>query len=166
MKHCIMQGIHSTAFVPKTSGCTGTCLHPKNSRPSFSVIISNIFISRFLLSSSCGIKNIPTPYSLSPPISKPKDFVTFLKNLCEICNKIPTPSPVFPSASLPALCSRFSTIFKAFSTVAWLFTPLILTTAPIPQLSCSKRGLYSPSSFAFLNNSFWLMIFLLYINVW
>ena len=37
---------------------------------------------------------------------------------CDICNKIPTPSPVLPSASLPALCSRFSTIFNAFATVS------------------------------------------------
>ena len=27
--------------------------------------------------------------------------------------RIPTPSPVLPSASLPALCSRFSTMLKA-----------------------------------------------------
>ena len=36
-----------------------------------------------------------------------KSFTAFLKNLCDICNRIPTPSPVFPSASLPALCSKF-----------------------------------------------------------
>ena len=37
----------------------------------------------------------------------------FLKNLWEIWRRIPTPSPVLPSASLPARCSRCSTIFNA-----------------------------------------------------
>ena len=36
----------------------------------------------------------------------PRESQAFLKNLWEICTKIPTPSPVLPSASLPALCSN------------------------------------------------------------
>lgn len=47
---------------------------------------------------------------------------------------------VFPSASLPARCSRFSTILRALATVSCVFFPFILTTAPIPQLSCSNSG--------------------------
>ena len=109
-------------------------------------MISNIFFAWFRFSSFCGKKNTPTPYSRSPPNEKPRVEQALEKNLCDICNKIPTPSPVLPSASLPALCSRFSTIFNAFSTVAWDFSPLIFTTAPIPQLSCSKEERYSPSS--------------------
>ena len=65
-------------------------------------------------------------------------------HLWEICRRIPTPSPVFPSASFPARCSRFSTIFRAFSTVVWLLIPLLLMTAPIPQLSCSNCCRYKP----------------------
>ena len=34
---------------------------------------------------------------------------------------IPTPSPVFPSASLPALCSKCSTMWSAWSTVLCAF---------------------------------------------
>ena len=139
---CIIQGIHSTALCPNTSGLVGTSLQPRNERPSFSTMISNIFLAWFLWSSSCGKKNIPTPYSLSSPIKMPRVFVTFVKNLCGICVKIPTPSPVLPSASLPALCSKFSTIFNAFSTVSRLFFPLMFTHAPIPQLSCSNSSLY------------------------
>ena len=145
MKACIIIGMQSSAFLPSTLGDTGTCLQPRNSKPSFSTITSNIFLACAHLSSFCGKKNIPTPYSLSPPILMPSSPHTRLKNRCEICVKIPTPSPVLPAASLPALCSKFSTILSASSTRAWLLTPLILTTAPIPQLSCSKLLSYSPS---------------------
>ena len=85
---------------------------------------------------------MPTPYSRSSPSWIPKGFVTFTINLWGTWVRIPTPSPVSPSASLPALCSKFSTIFKAFSTVPWLFFPLISTHAPIPQLSCSNTSRY------------------------
>ena len=146
MNACMMYGIHSLALCPSTSGTVGTVLHPRSSSPSFSTIISNIFFAWFRFSSFCGKKNMPTPYSRSPPNEKPRVEQALEKNLCDICNKIPTPSPVLPSASLPALCSRFSTIFNAFSTVAWDFSPLMFTTAPIPQLSCSKEERYSPSS--------------------
>lgn len=97
---------------------------------------------------------MPTPYSRSSPMEVPSGFVTFLKNLWGIWVRIPTPSPVFPSASFPALCSRFSTILRAFSTLSRLFTPLMLTQAPIPQLSCSNSGLYkgAPGCVLFTSN--------------
>ena len=140
MNACMMHGIHSLALCPRTSGNTGTVRHPRSSRPSFSTMISNIFFAWARLISCCGKKSWATPYSLSPPISKPSFLQTFLKNLWEIWRRIPTPSPVFPSASLPARCSRFSTILRAFATVSCVFFPFILTTAPIPQLSCSNSG--------------------------
>ena len=40
----------------------------------------------------------------------------------------------------------FLRFLMRFSTVAWDFSPLMFTTAPIPQLSCSKEERYSPSS--------------------
>ncbi len=138
---CMILGMHSTALCPSTAGTHGTSRHPKNTSPSFSTMISNIFFAWFLLSSSCGKKNMPTPYSRSPPSSIPSGFVTLTKKSWQIWTRMPTPSPVFPSASLPALCSRFSTILRAFSTVPRVFVPLILTTAPIPQLSCSNSAL-------------------------
>ena len=142
MNPCMIYGMQSKALCPRTSGTIGTVRHPRNSSPSFSTTISSIFFAWFLSSSSCGKKNIPTPYSLSPPISKPSSFVTLLKKRWEIWSKIPTPSPVFPSASFPARCSNVSTMVSACSTVAWVLIPLIFTTAPIPQLSCSNSGLY------------------------
>ncbi len=135
---CKIQGIQSTAFFPRIEGLVGTFLQPRNSNPSFFTIISNIFMAWFLSSSFCGKKNMPIPYSLSFPISNPNGFTAFWKNLWEICSIMPTPSPVFPSASFPARCSKFSTILSAFSTVWCDRTPFILTTAPIPQLSCSN----------------------------
>ena len=119
-------------------------------------MISNIFFAWFRRSSSWGKKTKATPYSRSPPSAMPDAFVTLAKNLCGICVRIPTPSPVLPSASLPALCSRFSTIFRAFVTVARLFSPLIFTQAPIPQLSCSKDSRYKGAfgTFLFASNIF------------
>jgi len=97
-------------------------------------MISNIFFACARLISCCGKKNCAMPYSLSSPISNPSFLQAFLKNLWEIWRRIPTPSPVLPSASLPARCSRCSTIFNAFATVSWVFLPLILTTAPVVML--------------------------------
>ena len=75
----------------------------------------------------------------------PAAAAAFTKNLWLTCNRMPTPSPVFPSASLPARCSRCSTICSASSSVRWLLRPLISTTAPMPQLSCSNRESYNPA---------------------
>ena len=69
---------------------------------------------------------------------------TLEKNLWLICSRMPTPSPVLPSASLPARCSSRSTMDSASSTVWWLLRPLMSTTAPIPQASCSNCGSYRP----------------------
>src|SRR5699024_8955894 len=67
------------------------------------------------------------------------------KNLWLICSRMPTPSPVRPSASLPARCSRCSTMVSASLTVWWLLRPWMSTTAPMPQASCSNRGSYRPA---------------------
>ena len=139
---CIMYGIQSIALCPSTSGTVGTTRHPRNSSPSFSTMISNIFLLWFLFNSSCGKKNIPTPYSRSFGSTIPASLQAFTKNLWLICNKIPTPSPVLPSASLPARCSRFSTMLNASDTVLCVFLPFISTIAPIPQLSCSNEDRY------------------------
>ena len=62
-------------------------------------------------------------------------------------NQKATPSPVLPSASLPARCSSRSTMLKVSSTVWWLLRPLMSTTAPMPQASCSNCGSYRPRVF-------------------
>ena len=144
-KPCQMLGIQAMALWPSTSGQVRTSRQPKKGSPSFLQTISNNFLAWLRLSSSCGKKNIPMPYSRSLPISRPSSAAAFWKNLSLICVKIPTPSPVLPSASLPARCSRCSTICSASSMVLWLLRPLISTTAPMPQLSCSNCGLYSPA---------------------
>ena len=142
-KHCIMWGIQSKAFLPITVLSVGTSLQPRSSAPSFSQIISSIFFAWAHLSSSCGKKNIPTPYSLEFGSSRDNSFATLLKKSCEIWISIPTPSPVSPEASLPARCWSFSTIDNASLTILCDCSPLMLTTAPIPQASCSNSGLYS-----------------------
>ena len=136
-------------------------------------MISNIFFACARLISCCGKKNCAMPYSLSSPISNPSFLQAFLKNLWEIWRRIPTPSPVLPSASLPARCSRCSTIFNAFATVSWVFLPLMLTTAPIPQLSCSNSGRYRPccccccslTSFIISSSFLFLLLFFAYFLI-
>ena len=144
-KPCQMLGMQARALWPSTSGSVGTSRQPKKGRPSFLHTISNSFLAWLRRSSSCGKKNMPTPYSRSRPKVMPSSAAAFWKNVSLICVRMPTPSPVLPSASLPARCSRCSTICSASSMVLWLLRPLISTTAPMPQLSCSKRGSYNPA---------------------
>ena len=113
MNACQISGMQESALCPRTCGQMSTFLQPRNFRPSFCAMVSNIFFARFSANSFCGKKNMPTPYSLSPPMLIPSSEQTFLKNLCGIWVKIPTPSPVFPSASFPARCSRCSTMVRA-----------------------------------------------------
>lgn len=144
MKHCQMAGIQSRAFCPTASGSTGTSRHARNSSPSLRVTTSNSFIACARRCSFWGKKNIPTPYSRSLPSRMFSSSATLEKNLWLICSRMPTPSPVLPSASLPARCSSRSTMDSASSTVWWLLRPLMSTTAPMPQASCSNCGSYRP----------------------
>ena len=152
MKHCQMEGIQSRAFWPTASGLTGTSRHARNSSPSLRVTSSNSFIACARRCSFWGKKNMPTPYSRSLPKEMFISSATLEKNLWLICNMMPTPSPVLPSASLPARCSRRSTMESASLTVWWLLRPLISTTAPMPQASCSNWGSYRPRGVAFSVN--------------
>ena len=63
-----------------------------------------------------------------------------------ICTRIPAPSPVLlsePSAPRCAICSR---THSPCSTTEWYLFPLMLTTSPTPQASCSHSGRYNPPS--------------------
>ena len=136
----IIVGIHSRAFSPKTSLKTGTFLQPRTFSPKAEHSASKRDCSASTSTLSWGKKNCPIPYSPSLPSTIPVSPAVFLKKSWQIWSKIPTPSPVFPEASFPALCSSFSTIESARSTTFRLLIPSMLTTAPIPQLSCSKEG--------------------------
>ncbi len=103
--------------------------------PSLATITSNIFLAWLRFRVSWGKKNMPTPGR-----AKPASSAALAKKRWESCTRMPTPSPVSPSASLPARCSSFSTIFSASSTVRWLGRPCMSTTAPMPQASCSNSG--------------------------
>ena len=61
MKHWLMWGMQSRAFCPSTSGWVGTSRQPRNSMPSFAVMISIIFFAWARFRASSGRKNIPTP---------------------------------------------------------------------------------------------------------
>ena len=144
MKHCQMEGMQSRAFWPTASGSTGTLRQARNSSPSLRVTTSNSFMAWARMCSFWGKKNMPTPYSRSLPRRMLRSSATLEKNLWLICSRMPTPSPVLPSASFPARCSSRSTMHKASSTVWWLLRPLMSTTAPMPQASCSNCGSYRP----------------------
>ena len=141
MNTCQIAGMHSRALLPRTSGSDETFLQPKILSPFFLVMISNIDFAWRSSRSLCGKKNMPTPYCLAPGSSTPCSFMILAKNLWGICVRIPTPSPVFPSASLPARCSRFSTMERASLTSLCEGLPSTSMIAPIPQLSCSNCGL-------------------------
>ena len=59
-------------------------LQPRNFKPAFARMISSIFFAWFLFNSSWGKKNIPIPYSRSPPIWIPASRQTLEKNRWEI----------------------------------------------------------------------------------
>ncbi len=56
----------------------------------------------------------------------------------------PAPSPVFDSLPVAPRWARLSRMVSACSTIAWEGTPLIFTTKPVPQASCSYAGSYRP----------------------
>src|ERR1700687_2780422 len=59
---------------------------------------------------------------------------------------MPAPSPVFASHPHAPRCCRLMSTSRPRSTTEWERTPLMLTTNPTPQASCSKRGSYRPSA--------------------
>ena len=147
IKACTIWGIHSFALCPSTWDIQGLPGIP--AVPAF--LFGNDFKHFLCLSALYLILwekqlcNSVFPFSPNGNVQLLTDLCK--KNLWEICRRIPTPSPVLPSASFPARCSRFSTMHSARSTVWWLLIPLLFTTAPIPQLSCSNVGLYKPVDF-------------------
>jgi len=58
--------------------------------------------------------------------------------------RIPAPSPVFGSQPQAPRCRRFLSTVRALSTIVWDFRPLMSTTKPTPQASCSWEGSYRP----------------------
>ena len=139
-KHWRIAGMQSLARSPRISGWTGTFLQPSTDMPSFAAITSKSLFANVRIRRSSGRKNMPIPYSPASPIERPASFAAFLKNECAIPTRIPTPSPTVPLASFPARCSSFSTMASASSMTEYSGTPSILTTAPMPQASCSLNN--------------------------
>src|SRR5579885_1924980 len=63
---------------------------------------------------------------------------------CGIWMRMPTPSPVFSSHPQAPRCRRFFRMVMPCSTMACDFRPLMCTTKPTPQASCSNAGSYRP----------------------
>ena len=143
MNTCLMSGSVANASLPSIDELTGTlrrCINVKPSRSISSIITLSICDCSF---SSFG-KNInPVPYFPFSGTGIPCSKI----NSCGICKRMPAPSPVFPSAPSAPLCRMFSSTFSALSTSSWLLFPLMFTTIPTPQASCSFSGLYSPTCF-------------------
>ena len=144
-KPCQMLGIQARALAGPRRSVTGTSRQPKNCRPSFCRHDLKQLFGLIALSSSCGKKNMPMPYSRSFPRVMPSSAATFWrKNLSLICVRMPTPSPVLPSASLPARCSRCSTICSASSMVWWLFAALDVHDRTDAAVVMLKLGAVQP----------------------
>src|SRR5574337_1866229 len=58
--------------------------------------------------------------------------------------RMPAPSPVFGSAPQAPRCSKFFRIVSDCWMIVWDLRPLISTTKPTPQASCSYAGSYRP----------------------
>ena len=59
-------------------------------------------------------------------------------------SECPAPSPVSGSHPQAPRCARFCRICRPFSTMSCEGSPLMLTTKPMPQASCSLAGSYRP----------------------
>src|SRR5262245_45866135 len=66
------------------------------------------------------------------------------RNAWGIWIRIPAPSPVLTSHPQAPRCSKFLSTVRAWLTIAWDLRPLMSTTNPTPQASCSWAGSYRP----------------------
>src|SRR5580658_1466905 len=69
---------------------------------------------------------------------------TSLKKACGICMRMPAPSPVLASHPQAPRWFRLTRMVRASRMILWDFFPLMLTTKPTPQESCSYHGSYRP----------------------
>ena len=65
---------------------------------------------------------------------------TLRRNVSGIWTRMPAPSPVLTSQPHAPRCCRFISTWSACATIACDFRPLMSTTKPTPQASCSCCG--------------------------
>src|SRR5262249_55972277 len=90
------------------------------------------------------------PYCPGRGNCKPIPSQACCRNACGTCSKIPAPSPVLSSQPQAPRWSRFCNTVRACCTISCDFSPLMFTTKPIPQASCSKRGSSRPCLWGWL----------------
>ena len=138
--HCQMVGMQARALLPSTLAATGTSRQPRKPRPSFCTMTSNIFMAWRRCSSPAGKRTCPR--------RTPARRAVRCQGLCRLWqNSGAGPGSrcrrrrrVLPSASLPARCSRFSTMVSASATTWWLLRPRRSATAPMPAVVVLPRG--------------------------
>ena len=126
------------------SALMGTSLQPKSTCPSAWMARSNSCSQACLEACSLGRKMSPTPYSPKGGKATPCKAISSRYKASGIWIKIPAPSPINLSAPTAPRWSKFSKIFKAWLTMAWLLCPLMCATKPTPQASCSWLDWYKP----------------------
>ena len=136
--------MHAREVSPRVEVFTGTSRQPKKSCPSRATICSNAF-SMSARRAGSGLRNsMPTPYAPGPGNTMPFNRHSFSKKACGNCVRMPAPSPVSGSAPVPPRCARFSSTLSASTTIRCERAPLMFTSMPMPQASCSNCGEYKP----------------------
>src|SRR5256885_7271875 len=91
-----------------------------------------------------GRNTVPAPYLPRPGSSRPSFAQAAARNACGVCSRMPAPSPVSFSAPVAPRCSRLQRTSSALTTMSCEGRPLMSTTNPKPQESCSSAGSYRP----------------------
>lgn len=99
---CLMRGQVFCAWMPSSSLATGTSLQPMISMPRALTVFSASSVMVLAADGlSFGRKNTPTARSAGSVTLVPSFSASSLKSLRGICERMPDPSPVFMSASMP-----------------------------------------------------------------
>ena len=140
MNTCLNAGSPASAVGPNRESSTGTSRQPSTVWPSSSMMRSNTRRHSSAWSGSRGRNTRPAPYQSVSGRRMPASPHTRRKNRWGFWISIPTPSPVFTSQPQAPRCNRFFRMVRAFSTILWDLRPLMSTTKPTPQESCSVAG--------------------------
>ncbi len=135
-----MNGSHERAVSPSMPLWVGTVRQPSTAMPSDCTTCSNFCSTWRRTVGLRGRKMMPLPYWPGAGSGMRALRQTSSLNACGICSSTPAPSPVLTSQPQAPRWSRFFSTWIACCSTRCDLTPLMLTTKPWPQASCSWRG--------------------------
>ncbi len=140
MKTWRMNGSQARAVSPSIPFTVGTVRQPMTCWPSDCTTCSNFCSTARRTVGLRGRKMMPLPYSPAAGSGILALRHTSSLKACGIWMSTPAPSPVLTSLPQAPRWSRFFSTWIACSRIRWDLCPLMLTTKPTPQASCSNRG--------------------------